>query len=44
MPDQLGANNTQQRLLQSGSQVRAGVRHGVRRINRNEDSLVVNAS
>lgn len=44
MADQLGVNGTQQKLLNSGSQVRTGVRPGARRINRNEDSLVVNAS
>lgn len=44
MADQLGRNNTQQKLLRSGSQARPGVRPGMRRINRNEDSLVVNAS
>ena len=44
MADQLGTNNTQQKLLRSGSQARPGVRPGMRRINRNEDSLVVNAS
>ncbi len=44
MADQLGVNNTQQKLLNSGSQVRSGMRPGMRRVNRNEDSLVVNAS
>ena len=44
MADQLGINNTQQKLLNSGSQVRSGMRSAPRRINRNADSLVVNAS
>ena len=44
MADQLGINNTQQKLLNSGSQVRSGMRPAPRRINRNADSLVVNAS
>ncbi|MCI7486548.1 MAG: type IV secretion system protein [Alphaproteobacteria bacterium] len=44
MADQLGINSTQQKLLNSGSQVRTGMRNGARRVNRNENSLVVNAS
>ena len=44
MADQLGTNNTQQRLLKSGAQVRTRVHPAMRRVNRNEDSLVVNAS
>lgn len=44
MADQLGINSTQQKLLNSGSQVRTGMRTGARRVNRNENSLVVNAS
>ena len=44
MADQLGINSTQQKLLNSGSQVRTGMRNGARRVNRNENSLAVNAS
>lgn len=44
MPDQLGVNNTQQRLLKSGAQVQNGPRVGTRRSVREEDSVVVNAS
>lgn len=44
MADQLGTNNTQQRLLKSGAQTRSAARAERRRVNRNEDSLVVNAS
>ncbi|MCQ2734560.1 MAG: type IV secretion system protein [Alphaproteobacteria bacterium] len=43
MADQLGTNNTQQKLI-AGQSIRPEVRHVVRNINHSEDSLVVNAS
>lgn len=44
MADQLGSNNTQQRLIASGSQTQRNVRSAPRRVNRNEDSVIVNSS
>lgn len=44
MAEQLGINNTQQRLIGSGNPARANMRSAPRQINRNEDSIVVNAS
>jgi len=44
MPDQLGINNTQQKLLNSGSQMRRVRQNTARRISRNDERLVVNAS
>ena len=43
MADQLGTNNTQQKLI-TGQKTNPEARHVVRNINRSEDSLVVNAS
>lgn len=43
MPDQLGKNSTDQRLLNSGSQVRQ-TRAAARRVSHGEERLVVNAS
>lgn len=44
MADQLGSNNTQQRLISSGSQTQRTVRPAHRRDNRNDDSVIVNSS
>ena len=44
MADQLGLNNTQQRLIASGSQAQRTVRPATRRVNRNDDSVIVNSS
>lgn len=44
MPDQLGINSTQQKLLNSGSQVRRPQQGLGRRVNRKNENLLVNAS
>lgn len=44
MPDQLGINSTQQKLLNSGSQTRRPQQGLGRRINRKNENLLVNAS
>lgn len=44
MADQLGSNNTQQRLIASGSQVQRTARPTARKVNRNDDSVIVNSS
>jgi len=44
MPDQLGINSTQQKLLNSGSQMRRPQQGLGRRINRKNENLLVNAS
>lgn len=44
MPDQLGINSTQQKLLNSGSQVRRPQQGLGRRVSRKNENLMVNAS